>query len=61
MGIAGNIILQTKRLNISTPTMGSLDNWYKLQSDKDVMKYIADGSPRDKDGAEASLQKSIKH
>ncbi len=56
-----NIILQTKRLNISIPTIGSLNNWRKLQSDPDVMKYIADGNIRDKDGAKVSLQKSIKH
>ncbi len=41
-----NIVLQTKRLNISIPTINSLDHWYKLQSDKNVMKYIGDGNAR---------------
>ena len=41
-----NIILQTKRLNISIPTINSLGDRYKLQSDKNVMKYIGDGKTR---------------
>ncbi|MFQ3307696.1 MAG: RimJ/RimL family protein N-acetyltransferase [Candidatus Midichloriaceae bacterium] len=56
-----DVIFQTDRLKIIAPTMKSLDNWYKLQSDADVMRYIGDGKPRDEDGAKASLQKSINH
>ena len=56
-----NTILQTKRLNVSIPTINSLDNWYKLQSDKDVMRYVGDGKPRTLNGAKESLQRFIKH
>ena len=42
------IILKTKRLDIVTPTLDSLDNWFKLQSDPEVMRYIGDGKKRDR-------------
>jgi [ribosomal protein S5]-alanine N-acetyltransferase len=54
------IILETKRLNISIPTMDSLDNWCKLRSDPEVMTYIGMGA-EDKEKSKATLQKSIKH
>ena len=54
-------INELKRLKVSILTIDSLDSWYKLQFDGDVMKYIADGTPRNVDEAKASLQKSIQH
>lgn len=41
--------------------MDSLDNWRKLQSDPDVMRYIAKDTLENKDGAKTNLQKSIQH
>jgi hypothetical protein len=51
-----NIILQTKRLSVSISTINSLDNWYKLQSDKNVMKYIGDGKARNKEEIRKKLK-----
>ena len=61
MGITGNIILQTKRLNISIPTMDSLDNWYELRSNPDIMKYIGNGLVNDMQGTKLHLLKVINH
>ena len=55
------VILQTNRLKISIPTIGSLDNWCKLQSDKDVMKYIGDGKIRNTATTKENLEFTINH
>ena len=44
-----NIILETKRLQISIPTKASFDNRYKLLSDTSVAKYLGNGKPRTKE------------
>jgi len=43
------------------PTTQSLDNWYNLQSDPEVIKYLGDGRTRSKLEIEKNLSKTIKH
>ena len=38
-------LLETDRLYIKVPTITSLDNWYNLQCDHQVIKYIGNGKP----------------
>jgi len=43
------------------PTTQSLDDWYNLQSDPEVIKYLGDGRTRSKLEIEKNLSKTIKH
>ncbi len=56
-----NVILQTKRLSVSIPTINSLGDWYKLHSDKNVMKYISDGKAGNQEETKVSLLKAVNH
>ena len=51
--------LETKRLNISIPTLDSLDNWYKLRSNPEIMRFIGGGSVNDTKQVKLHLQKVI--
>ena len=53
--------LKTDRLTMRIPTTYSLDNWYNLQLDAEVIKYLGDGNPRAKLEIEKNLCKTIKH
>ena len=53
--------LKTDRLTMRIPTTQSLDNWYNLQSDPEVIKYLGDGRTRSKLEIEKNLSKTIKH
>ena len=56
-----NVILQTKRLSVSIPTINSLGDWYKLHSDKNVMNYISDGKAGNQEETKVSLLKAVNH
>lgn len=53
--------LKTDRLTMRIPTTYSIDDWYNLQSDPVVIKYLGDGKPRTKLEIEKNLCKTIKH
>ena len=50
--------LKTDRLTMRIPTTYSLDNWYNLQLDAEVIKYLGDGNPRAKLEIEKNLCKT---
>ncbi len=56
-----DFFLKTDRLTMRICTAHSLSNWYSLQSDPDVIKYLGDGKPRDKQEIEKNLHKAINH
>ena len=55
-----DILLETKRLIIKIPTSEDLEDQHVLQSDPDVMRYIAKGV-RDREEVKASLARMISH
>ena len=56
-----DFFLKTDELTMRTTTAHSLNNWYALQSDPDVIKYLGDGKSRDKQVIEKNLHKAINH
>jgi RimJ/RimL family protein N-acetyltransferase len=56
-----DFFLKTDRLTMRIPTTHSLSNWYALQSDLDVIKYLGDVKPRDKLEIEKNLRETILH
>jgi [ribosomal protein S5]-alanine N-acetyltransferase len=59
-GKSMSIFLETERLIIKAPSAADLDDQYQLQSDPDVMQYIATGA-RTRAEVEKSLQLFINH
>lgn len=56
-----NFLLETERLYINPPTTISLDNWYNLQCDHQVIQYIGNARPLSKLQLKKNLYKSIEH
>lgn len=55
-----NLLLTTKRLIISEPTLNDLDNLYTLQSNSEVMSFIGNGICN-KNEVKFGLEKAIHH
>ena len=53
--------LETERLYLNVPKITNLDNWYNIQCNNEVVKYIRNGKPLDKSQVKKSLYKIIEH
>lgn len=56
-----NFFIKTDRLIVKKPTLDDIDNQFLLQSDPDVMQYIAEGKPREIEKVRQLLIKLIAH
>lgn len=56
-----NILLETDRLIVKKPSLDDVDDQFILQSDRDVMQYIAEGKPREIEKVRQLLIKLITH
>jgi len=55
------MFLQTKRLKVHRPTREDLENYLKLFSDPEVMRYIGNGQTRNLENTKSYLDKAIHH
>ena len=52
-------IIETKRLRLRMFRADDLDNLAALLADPDVMRYVEDGQPKDRDVAEKALHRAL--
>ncbi|MFA6303156.1 MAG: GNAT family N-acetyltransferase [Legionella sp.] len=52
-------MLETKRFKINAPVLSDLDNWYQLQANPEVMRYV--GGPRNRATIIKWLEQDISH